>query len=150
MERLPGAAHPDELTLHADPSAVPHASQWLEALCNEHGVPRENVDRLLLCLDDALANVLAHGGPTALSNPIQLAFEMRAEPDSRTASVTLSDSGTAFDPVSAPEKPMPLTLDEAEPHGRGLQMIRACASVLRYRREDGRNHFTFGTRWERK
>jgi anti-sigma regulatory factor (Ser/Thr protein kinase) len=108
------------------------------------------VDRLLLCLDDALANTLAHGGPTALSNPIQLRFEMHDEPDSRTASVTLSDAGIAFDSVSAPEKPLPTSLDDALPHGRGLQMIRASASVLRYRREDGRNHLTFGTRWEQK
>jgi len=127
-----------------------HASEWLEALCHERGVPREHVDRLLLCLDDALANVLAHGGPMALSNPIRLLFEMHAGPESRTASVTLSDSGIAFDPVSAPDNPLPKGLDDAELNGRGLQMIRAIASVLRYRREDGRNHLTFGTRWEQK
>jgi anti-sigma regulatory factor (Ser/Thr protein kinase) len=144
------SSRPDELTLRADASAGPHASEWLEALCGENGVPREHVDRLLLCLDDALANVLAHGGPTALSNPIQLRFEMHDDPESRTASVTLSDAGIPFDPVSAPEKALPKTLDDALPHGRGLQMIRASASVLRYRREEGRNHLTFGTRWQRK
>jgi anti-sigma regulatory factor (Ser/Thr protein kinase) len=129
---------------------MPHASAWLEALCNEHGVPQEHVGRLLLCLDDALANVLAHGGPTALSNPIRLLFEMQAEPQSRTASVTLSDAGTAFDPVSAPATPSAKGLDDAALNGRGLQMIRAAASVFRYRREEGRNHLTFGTRWEQK
>ncbi len=130
-----------------------HASQWLEALCREHGVPREHVDRLLLCLDDALANILAHGGPTALSNPIQLHFEMHAEPQSRLASVTLSDAGIAFDPVAVPGKALPKGLDDldaAELNGRGLQMIRAAASEFRYRRADGRNHLTFGTRWEQK
>jgi len=129
---------------------MPHASQWLEALCHEHGVPEEHVNRLLLCLDDALANVLAHGGPTARSNPIQLQFEMRAGPESRTASVTLSDAGIAFDPVSAPARSSGTTLDDAQLNGRGLQMIRASASEFRYRRDDGRNHLTFGTRWEQK
>lgn len=144
------SSQPDELTLRADASEAPRASEWLEALCSEHGVPREHVDRLLLCLDDALANVLAHGGPTTLSHPIRLLFEMRVDPESRTASVTLSDAGIAFDPVSAPDKALPKTLDDAVPHGRGLQMIRACSSVLRYRREDGCNHLTFGTCWEQK
>ena len=110
----------------------------------------EHAGRLLLCLDDALANVLAHGGPTALSHPIRLQFEMRVDAESRTASVTLSDAGIAFDPVSAPDKALPATLEDAVPHGRGLQMIRACSSVLRYRREGGRNHLTFGTSWEQK
>ena len=141
---------PDELTLRGGAAAAPRASEWLEALCRQHGVPREHVDRLLLCLDDALANVLAHGGPTALSNPIRLLFETHVDRESRTASVTLSDSGIAFDPVSAQDKPLPETLEDALPHGRGLQMIRACSSVLRYRREDGRNHLTFGTTWPQK
>ena len=70
------SSQPDELTLRADASEVARASEWLEAICSEHGVPREHVDRLLLCLDDALANVLAHGGPTALSHPIGLLFEV--------------------------------------------------------------------------
>ena len=126
------------------------ASEWLEATCRQHGVPREQVDRLLLCLDDALANVLEHGGPTALSRPIGLLFEMRDDPESWTASVTLSDAGPAFDPVSAPDNALPKTLDDAQPNGRGLQMIRASSSLLRYRREDGLNHLTFGTSWAQK
>lgn len=138
----------DELILRPDASQAPRASAWLEALCSEHRVPGENIARLLLCLDDALANVLAHGGPTALSHPIGLLFETHVDADSRVATVTLSDSGIAFDPVSAPEKALPKTLDEAVPNGRGLQMIRACSSVLFYRHEDGRNHLTFGTRWD--
>ncbi len=147
---LSRSSQPDELIVRADASEAPRASEWLEALCSEHGVPREHVDRLLLCLDDAFANVLAHGGPTALSHPVRLLFEMNGDPESRTASVTLSDSGTAFDPLSAPDKALPKTLDEAVPNGRGLQMIRAASSVLRYRRKDGRNHLTFGTRWEQE
>ena len=144
------SSQPHELTLRADASEASRASQWLEALCSEHNVPGENLNRLLLCLDDAFANVLAHGGPTALSQPIRLLFEMHDDAESRTATVTLSDAGAAFDPVSAPDTELPKTLDDAVPHGRGLQMIRAASSVLRYRREDGRNHLTFGTSWPQK
>jgi serine/threonine-protein kinase RsbW len=137
----------NELTLRADATEALRASAWLEAHCMKHGVPHEHVARLLLCLDDAFANVVAHGGPSALVHPIRLHFAMRDEPESRTASVTLSDGGAAFDPVSAPEKPSATTLDDAVPNGRGLRMIRASSSVLRYRREGGRNHLTFGTCW---
>jgi serine/threonine-protein kinase RsbW len=138
----------DELTVRADSSEMERASEWLEALCRRHGVPREHVARLLLCLDEAIANVLDHGGPTALSQPIGLRFEMRIDPASRTASVTVSDAGPAFDPVAAPDKALPTTLDDASDRGRGLQMMRAAASLLRYRREDGLNHLTFGTSWD--
>jgi anti-sigma regulatory factor (Ser/Thr protein kinase) len=139
---------PDELTLRADASEMPRASEWLEALCQRHAIPGEHVGRLLLCLDDALANVIDHGGPAAHSHPIQLQFELSVEPPSRTASVTLSDAGQEFDPVSAADKALPTSLDEASSRGRGLQMIRACSTVFRYRREAGRNHMTFGTSWQ--
>lgn len=141
---------PEELTLRADASEMPRASAWLEARCQEHGVPDDHLARLLLCLDEALANVLDHGGPTALAHPIRLLFEVRGDPGPRTASVTVSDAGPAFDPVSAPEKSLPQTLEDAAPRGRGLQMIRAAAPVLRYRRGDDHNHLTFGTRWEQR
>ena len=129
-------------------SEMGRASQWLEEMCLSHGVPRDHVARLLLCLDEALANVLDHGGPQALATPIRLAFEAAPEAASRSACVTVSDGGKAFDPFAAPDQPLPESLDDASDRGRGLQMMRACATVLRYRREGGLNHLTFGTTWE--
>jgi len=137
-----------ELTLRADASEMGRASEWLETLCLQHGVPPEQVARLLLCLDEAIANVLDHGGPTALEHPIGLVFETGGSPKAGTASVTVSDAGPPFDPVAAPDKALPDTLEEASHRGRGLQMIRAAAPVFHYRREAGLNHLTFGTRWE--
>lgn len=141
---------PEELTLRAHVSEMPRASEWLEGLCRKHGVPEDHLARLLLCLDEALANVLDHGGPKALAHPIRLLFEVLGDPGARTASVTVSDAGPAFDPVSAPANALPQTLEDAAPRGRGLQMMRAAAPVLRYRRGDGHNHLTFGTRWEQR
>lgn len=140
----------DELSLRADVSEMGRASEWVEARCLEQGVPPEQVSRLLLCLDEAFANVLDHGGPVALSHPVRFQFETHADAESRTATVTVSDAGPAFDPVSAPDKALPKTLDEASSRGRGLQMIRAIATVLRYRRDAGHNHLTFGTSWAPK
>lgn len=137
----------DELTIGANGPEVRRASEWLEATCRRREVPQANAERLQLCLNEVLANVITHGGVAAHSTPIRLLLEVSRGEDGCHASVTVTDAGEAFDPLSVPKKPPPRSLDEARPGGLGLVMIRRCADSLRYRREDGRNHFTFGARW---
>jgi anti-sigma regulatory factor (Ser/Thr protein kinase) len=132
----------EELTIAASAEESRRASDWLVANCRQGRVPEAEIDQLALCLEEVLANVIAHGGPTAHSQPIRLRFDVATD----RASVTVLDAGKAFDPLSAPRKPLPKTLEEAVAGGRGLEIIRHC-SDLHYRREEGRNHLTFGMRW---
>jgi len=113
-------------------------------------VPQALAERLALCLHEALANVIAHGGSTAHSAPIGLLFELKRERQSNQASVTVSDAGIAFDPLSVPQKMLPKTLGEATTGGLGLVMMRRCSDRLDYRHEGGRNHLTFGVLWNSK
>jgi serine/threonine-protein kinase RsbW len=146
---LPGL---DELTIGASGAEVRRASEWLDATCRRRNVPQALADRLALCLNEALANVIAHGGGAALAAPVRLLFEVRLEQDHEKdggkASVTVSDAGIAFNPLTAPKKILPESLGEASAGGLGLVMIRRCSDWLDYRHEGGRNHLTFGARWD--
>lgn len=115
--------------------------------CRQRKVPLEAVERLVICLNEVLANVMAHGGSTALSAPIRLRLEISLDRDGGKACVTAADAGTAFNPLSVAKKILPKTLDEATPGGLGLVMMRRCSDWLDYRHTDGHNHLTFGTRW---
>lgn len=137
----------DELTIGANGAEVRRASEWLDSTCQQRAVPQARVERLVLCLNEVLANVITHGGRSALSAPIKLQLEVRNDQDCSKASVTVSDAGTAFDPLSVPKKIAPKTLADASPGGLGLVMIRHCADWLHYRHDDRHNHLTFGTRW---
>jgi len=137
----------DELTIGASGAEARRASEWLDTTCRQRNVPQALVERLALCLHEVLANVIAHGGGTALSAPIRLLLEVRLEQDCSKASVTVSDAGIAFNPLLVPKRVLPKTLSEASAGGLGLVMIRRCSDWLDYRHEDGRNHLTFGTRW---
>lgn len=106
------------------------------------------VEKLVLSLNEVLANVVRHSGANALSSPVGLKLEVVADANGGKAGVTVSDTGIAFNPLSVAERPLPKTLDEAAPGGLGLVMIRRFSDWLDYRHEDGRNHLTFGTRWE--
>jgi len=137
----------DELTIGANSAELRLASEWLDTTCRQRDVPQAHVERLALCLHEALANVITHGGRTALAAPVRLLLEVTLDQDCSKVSVTVSDAGIAFNPLSVPKKILPKTLDEASAGGLGLVMIRRCADWLDYRHEDGRNHFTFGARW---
>ena len=137
----------DELTIRPAGDEVRRASDWLQAACRRNQVPDELVERLDLCLNEVLANVIVHGGAAALSAPVRLTLEIDVDGGRGKAGVTVSDAGAAFDPLSAPARTLPKTLDEASGGGLGLVMIRRCSDWLDYRNEEGRNHLTFGARW---
>jgi serine/threonine-protein kinase RsbW len=149
---LPGF---DELTIGANGAEARRASEWLDAACRQRNVPQAQLERLALCLEEVLANVIVHGGSAVRSAPIRLLLEVRPgqdheqddEQECGQASVTVSDAGAAFNPLIAPEKILPKTLGEATAGGVGLVMIRRCSDWLDYRHADGRNHLTFGARW---
>jgi serine/threonine-protein kinase RsbW len=133
----------DELEITGNASEVRRAAQWLTSACRQRNLPQQSIQRLELCLHEVLANVITHGGTTAIAAPIRMRLEMR----DHSVSVTVSDAGISFDPRSIPEKVLPSTLQEASPGGLGLVMIRRSADWLDYRHERGLNHFTFGVQW---
>jgi serine/threonine-protein kinase RsbW len=137
----------DELTIRANGDEVRRASDWLHAACRQHEVPEELVERLDLCLNEVLANVIVHGGSAARSAPVKVMLEISAEGGGGQAGVTVSDAGVPFDPLSVPAGTSPKTLEEAALGGLGLVMIRRCSDWLDYRNEQGRNRLTFGARW---
>ena len=110
-------------------------------------MPEAHAQRLEICLNEVLANILAYGGSAALAAPIRLRLEFQCVAEAGEARVTVSDAGLAFNPLEVKMPPRPNTLAEAPAGGLGLVMIQRCADWLDYCREGGHNHFTFGTRW---
>jgi anti-sigma regulatory factor (Ser/Thr protein kinase) len=84
-----------------------------------------------LVLEEWLTNVFRHGAGTAV------AVELTA--DGERIALRFEDDGRAFDPTQAPVRQAPKTLDEAEPGGLGLFLIRQYSKSWRYAREAGRN-----------
>jgi anti-sigma regulatory factor (Ser/Thr protein kinase) len=136
-----------EISIPADAKEVRQASDWVGKACEERGVPAAEIGRLDICLNETLANILAHGGNTARAAPVLLRLAVHRETGAGEAELTVSDAGTAFDPLAFSSRVSPQSLAEAEPGGLGLTMIRNSADSLGYRHIDGRNHLSFSVRW---
>jgi len=128
------------LTINAKSSDVRVASEWLHDIAYQFEIPQNKAIALDQCLDEVLMNIVMHGGDSAVTTPVELFLETSAN----RVDITVSDSGKAFDPVNAPLKPRPLKLEDAEPGGLGLSIIKGLSNYLDYQFKEGRNILTFG------
>ena len=136
-----------DLALRPEGVEVRRASAWLALHGEFHQIPQQQVGRLDLCLNEALANILEHGNAGGADQKIALRFECIHIGDTKQAAITVSDQGPPFDVVSAHLPVQPATLAQAQPGGLGLLIIRNCSDTLSYRRSGNHNELTFGVRW---
>jgi len=85
-----------------------------------------------LVLEEWLTNVFAHGRGTRVE------LKATAIPDG-DFELRFEDDGIAFDPSAQPQPERARSLDELQPGGFGLVLIRRFSRSWRYAREQGRN-----------
>lgn len=136
-----------ELIAPHNSGGLRRASEWLKDRGDRCGIPAAQLDRLDMFLNEGLANVIEHGGPTALASPISVHLSFAPLPGIHEATVAIVDAGVPFDPLAYSPRPLPKSLDEAIPGGLGIPIIRSLADDLAYRYQDNRNHLAFTVRW---
>jgi len=100
-----------------------------------------------LCLNEALANVIEHGGHDAALAPVRLCLDADADDKSGRATLMISDAGRAFNPLAATPKALPDSLAQATSGGLGLRLMRSFADEVAYDQRAGRNCLQFVVRW---
>jgi len=128
------------LEVPAQLSVLRQVSAWLESQAIAWCIPDDVLPRLDLCLNEVIANCVTHGGPEVRDAPLTLQLSIASSHDQTLVTLSVADSGQAFDPTSAAPKARPASLADATPGGLGLVMMRQNASRLVYRRTSGRNH----------
>jgi sigma-B regulation protein RsbU (phosphoserine phosphatase) len=129
-----------ELEVPAHLSVLRQVSAWLESHAISWAIPEEILPRLDLCLNEVVANCVTHGGPGVTLEPLAIQLSLASSHDQTLVTLSVADSGRAFDPTSAIPKARARSLEEAVPGGLGLGMMRQSASRLAYRRSNGHNH----------
>lgn len=104
----------------------------------------EATGRLCLMLEEALVNVVSYAYPAGESGEIEVVpTSAMPEGDGEEVTVEIIDSGVPFDPTAAATPDTEAPLEERPIGGLGIYLIRSLASRVDYRRENGRNHFSF-------
>jgi serine/threonine-protein kinase RsbW len=89
-----------------------------------------------LSLEEAVANIIMHGGAGDLAIAIEL------ERNGATLVARIEDTGCEFDPTQFPPLSMAKSVEDAKVGDYGIHLMRCFASDMHYERQEGRNRLT--------
>lgn len=113
------------------------AAQWVGTIAAEQQFPEQLIFALQICLEELLTNIVRHGGAKSSGDLSEvptppLNLEISISTGNQRVSMTVEDNGKPFDVVNTPAHRIDQPLDEVQPGGLGIQLIRNFASSIAY------------------
>ena len=128
-----------EKTFPADTAALDDVLSFAEEQLEQAACPPALTMPLLVAIEEMFVNVAHYAYPDS-SGSVQLAVSF--EPDSRTVTFRLTDSGIPFDPLARPAPDLSLPAAERPIGGLGIYMMRKTMDDVQYERIGGQNILT--------
>jgi anti-sigma regulatory factor (Ser/Thr protein kinase) len=129
---------PDQLQITTAQADLARLYAWLDDASARHNLPPSLLEAMHFALEEAVMNVAMHAILPADAPEILISFTAKGD----VAELLIEDAGQEFNSVTAPEKPRPKSLAEAEPGGMGLKLMRRYCKDISYQRTGGRNLLT--------
>jgi anti-sigma regulatory factor (Ser/Thr protein kinase) len=104
---------------------------WIEEIAEGLDLAEDQFYALQLCAEELITNVVLHNAGVARNgDKLQLRLTLAARAD--RVVLTIEDNGVSFDIVSAPAKTADKPLDQLQPGGLGVGLVKRFASRLDY------------------
>jgi serine/threonine-protein kinase RsbW len=126
-----------QIVLKRELGELDRLGSWIQAFEGETELVPDIAFALELCLEEAIANIIMHGGPMGVGE-----ISVTLQQASPGLVATIQDDGLQFDPTQAPRRATAQSLDEARPGEHGIQLIRTFATDMRYECNRGLNTLT--------
>jgi serine/threonine-protein kinase RsbW len=110
-------------------SEISSAAGWLDSITAELEVAKSQVFAMQVCLEELMSNIVLHGGT---GDPLTISVAVQALPD--RVVMIVEDDGRAFDLAQAPAKAIDRPLNQLQPGGLGIHLIKNFATSLHYAR----------------
>ena len=120
-------------SFHPTLEGIAAASKWLDAVVK---APQGKMSALHIILDEVCSNIVKHSNATLF----EVDVEQTDEP--REVSMTFSDDGVAYDPLTHVDPDTTLGAEKRPIGGLGIMMVKKMASSVSYSRDGDRNRFT--------
>jgi len=124
------------LKLPADTENLPAFLELVRQCAQQVALDSARVAELELAVEEAVANVCAHGYPQGGGD---VEIRCLTESDGTRLCVEIADSGEPFDVSAASDPNLTGGLDERPVGGLGIHLIRQLADDIQYERSGGRN-----------
>jgi serine/threonine-protein kinase RsbW len=127
----------NRLELRGDLSELRRLAGWIKTRATQV-LSADTLFAVQLCLEEAVANIIMHGG--AKDDRLKIAIEF--ERHGGTLVARIEDTGCEFDPTQFRPRPVAKSLEEARVGDYGIHLMRCFASGMHYERQEGRNRLT--------
>ena len=127
----------NRLELRSDLSELKRLAEWVKAWTQQE-LSADTSFAIQLCLEEAVANIIMHGG--ARDDHLMIVIEL--ERKGATLIARIEDTGCEFDPTQFPSLSIAKALEDAKVGDYGIHLMRSFASGMHYERLEGRNRLT--------
>ncbi|MEE9160536.1 MAG: ATP-binding protein, partial [Gammaproteobacteria bacterium] len=124
-----------------NPEEYSGALALLNEFCHEHSIPNEIRGSLQLIFEESVINVMNY----AYSEDVKGVIEILLKADSEWFSITLIDSGKAFNPLQK-DYNLKAEFEEREKGGMGILLIKELTDKINYSYTDGFNRLEMWVR----
>ncbi|MBN1668420.1 MAG: ATP-binding protein [Anaerolineales bacterium] len=108
-------------------SLVP-ISDFIAQAAEQAGFDVHGIYAVRLAVDEACSNIIEHGYQGEERGKIECTYDVLAD----GLKITLRDQGRAFDPASIPDPDFDVALEDLEPRGAGLFLIRQIMDEVQF------------------
>ena len=129
---------------------VTAASAWVERIAASLKLPGKLTFAMQVCLEELMSNIARHGKVHSFSapfptetdadNPLSISIGIDVLAD--RIAMTIEDNGRPFDVEKAPAKVVDRPLEQVQPGGLGINLIKSFSHNIEYRRTDAGNRVT--------
>ena len=127
-----------DIRLTESPQELRRLAADLDAFATRHALPSRVTEMLALALEEVVTNVLSYAFDDLVGRPHEILVRLVRDPG--VVRATIIDDGRAFDPTSVAIDREFESLEDIEPGGWGIRLVRKLMDEVRYQRHDGRNH----------
>lgn len=104
-------------------------SEFVAQGAQDAGLDSKGVYAVKLAVDEACTNIIEHGYGGEGVGKIECSFDV----DLDGLTITLRDWGTAFNPNDVPEPDFNVPIEELQPRGAGLYLMRKLMDEVRFK-----------------
>lgn len=129
----------EEMTIYSQTKSLHTVREFVTRLVRQSRVDSKDQNKIILAVDEAVANTIEHGYDRREDGLIRVVVEL----DEESLKIIIQDSGVKFDPNAIKDVNMPAHVQQQKRRGLGIFLMRKIMDEVIYNFKEGeRNELT--------